>query len=262
MEFGLLGPLFVSDGSAVHAVSSGKQRALLAALLLRAGWVVRAEQLIETLWDSRPPRSAEVTLRNYVVRLRKSIGAAGARIRTSSGGYVFEAADEEIDLRIFDGLRVRAESALRAGDVESAGGMLDRALALWRGPALADVVSLTLHRDLGPALEEQRLHAVELKLRAECASGRSTAAIPELLRLTAAHPWRESLWGHLMVAYAQSGRQAEALAVFRRVQRMLADELAIRPGAELAALHARILAGDAVLPTSSPVLVGAPGRAG
>src|SRR6266702_1248173 len=247
MEFGVLGPLLVSDGSSVHAVSSGKQRALLAALLLQAGWVVRAEQLIETLWDGRPPQSAEVTLRNYVVRLRKSIGAVGARIRTSSGGYLFEAADEEIDLRNFDRLRGRAELALRAGDVESAGGMLDRALALWRGPALADVASDALRRDRCPALEEQRLHVVELKLQADCAAGRSKAAIPELLRLTAAHPWRESLWGQLMVAYVRSGRQAEAWAAYRRVQRLLADELALRPGAELTALHSRILAGGVAI---------------
>ncbi|HEV2639459.1 MAG TPA: AfsR/SARP family transcriptional regulator [Actinocrinis sp.] len=247
MEFGVLGPLLVSEGSSVHAVNAGKQRVLLAVLLLRARWVVQAEQLIEMLWDGRPPQSAEVTLRNYVVRLRKGIGAAGARIRTSSGGYLFEAADEEIDVRNFDRLRVRAELALRAGDAEVAGGMLDRALALWRGPALADVPSEALRRDLCPALEEQRLHVVELKLQAECAAGRSKAAIPELLRLTAAHPWRESLWGLLMVAYVRSGRQSEALAAYRRVQRMLADELAIRPGAELAALHARILAGDLVL---------------
>lgn len=244
MEFGVLGPLLVRDGSSVHAVSSGKQRALLAALLLRAGWVVRAEQLIETLWDGHPPQSAEVTLRNYVARLRRSIGAVGARIRTSSGGYLFEATDEEIDLRMFDRLRVHAELALRAGDVESAGKMLDRALALWRGPALADVASDALRRDLCPALEEERLHVVELKLQADCAAGRAKVAIPELLRLTAAHPWRESLWGQLMVAYVRSGRQADALAAYRRVQRMLADELALRPGAELTALHLRILTGE------------------
>src|SRR5947209_9861814 len=146
MEFGVLGPLLVSDGSSVHAVSSGKQRALLAALLLRAGWIVQAEQLIETLWDGHPPRSADVTLRNYVARLRKSIGAVGARIRTSSGGYLFEAADEEIDVRNFDRLRANAELALRAGDVEAAAGLLGRALALWRGPAAADVASDALRR--------------------------------------------------------------------------------------------------------------------
>ena len=256
MEFGLLGPLRVSDGSSVHPVSSGKQRTLLAALLLRAGWVVRAEQLIELLWDGRPPRSADVTLRNYIVRLRRSIGAAGTRIRTAPGGYVIEAVDDEIDLRIFDRLRVRAEQALRAGDVESAGGMLDRALALWRGPALADVACDTLHRELSPALEEQRLHVLELKLQADSAAGRSKAVIPELLRLTAAHPWRESLWGQLMVAYARSGRQAEALAVYRRVQRMLSDELALRPSAGLTALHAKILTGDAAIDAPLLCLVG------
>jgi DNA-binding SARP family transcriptional activator len=256
MEFGLLGPLLVSDGSSIHAVSSGKQRVLLAALLLRAGWVVRGEELIETLWDGRPPRSAEVTLRNYVVRLRRSIGAVGARIRTSPGGYVLDAADEEIDLRVFDLLCTRAESALRAGDAGSAVGLLDRALELWRGPVLADVACDALHRDLSPAMEEQRLHAVELKLQADCASGRSKAAIPELLRLTAAHPWRESLWAQLMVAYVRSGRQADALATYRSVRRMLADELALSPGGELTVLHARILAGDATV--SAPLPVPAP----
>jgi len=254
MEFGLLGPLLVSDGSSIHAVSSGKQRALLAALLLRAGWAVRSEQLVETLWDGLPPRSAEVTLRNYVVRLRRSIGAVGARIRTSPGGYVFDAADEEIDLRIFDRLRIRAELALRVGKVESADELLDRALALWRGPALADVASDTLRRDLCPALEEQRLHVLELKLQVDCALGRSRVAIPELVRLTEAYPWRESLWGQLMVAYVGSGRQAEALAVYRRVQRMLADELALRPGAELTALHAEILAGNVAPRVPFPAL--------
>jgi DNA-binding SARP family transcriptional activator len=255
MEFGLLGPLRVSDGSTNHAISSGKQRALLAILLLRARWVVQTETLVDMLWDGDPPRSAEVSLRNYVLRLRRSIGSAGERVRTSPGGYVFDAADEEIDVKTFDRLRLHAEAALRVGEVESAADMLDRALALWRGPALADVACDALQRDMGLALEEQRLHVIELKLQAECAAGRSKAAIPELLRLTAAHPWRESLWGQLMIAYVGSGRQAEALAVYRRVQRMLADELALRPGPALAALHARILMGEVSAEAALPSFV-------
>ena len=244
MEFGLLGPLRVSDGGAVHAVNSAKQRAVLAILLLRAGWTVQTQQLIETLWDGSPPRTAEVTVRNYILRLRRSNGAVGARLRTVPGGYVFEAGDEEIDLRLFDRLRCRGEESLRTGDFATASERLTRALALWRGPALADVPCDTLRRDLCPALEEQRLQVEELKLQAECASGRSKSVIPELLRLTSAHPWRESLWGQLMIAYVGSGRQAEALAVYRRVQRMLDEELAVRPGRELTALHSSILAGE------------------
>ena len=158
MEFGVLGPLLVSDGSSVHAVSSGKQRALLAALLLRAGWIVQAEQLIETLWDGHPPRSADVTLRNYVARLRKSIGAVGARIRTSSGGYLFEAADEEIDVRNFDRLRANAELALRAGDVAAIAWILLRLLQRGILPDLLHDPLLQFHaRHLQDAVRQQEL---------------------------------------------------------------------------------------------------------
>jgi len=249
MEFGLLGPLLVHDGEQPRAIGSAKQRVLLAALLLQAGQTVSTDSLTERLWNGRPPASADVVLRNHVLRLRRCIGAAGRRIITRNGGYLLDVAEEEFDLRRFDRLCVLAENAASAGATEEAAELLDDALTLWRGSALADIPSDGLHRDARPALEERRLDALELKLELQCALGRFRTAIPALFRLVEAHPLREGLWAHLMNALFRSGRQAEALDAYRRIERLLREELGIQPGPVLRALQRQILLGAA---TSSP----------
>lgn len=141
MEFAILGPMLVLDDEGVRAVPAAKQRILLAALLTRRGRVVPSDLLAEMVWDGRPPRSAAITLRNYVSRLRNALGAAGDRVETLAGGYRINIEAEEFDAQRFELLRDQGVAALRQGAFELALELLDRALRLWRGPALVDVPS-------------------------------------------------------------------------------------------------------------------------
>src|SRR6478609_268214 len=141
MEFGILGPLLVRDGAGDRPLPAAKQRVLLAALLVRRGQVVPAEVLADTVWDGRPPRTAATTLRNYVMRLRKALGEAGERLVTEAGGYLLAADAEEFDAERFSRLRGLGHDRLRHDEPERAAAHYERALALWRGPALVDVPS-------------------------------------------------------------------------------------------------------------------------
>jgi DNA-binding SARP family transcriptional activator len=245
VEFGILGPLLIKDAAGARTVPAPKQRILLAALLIRAGQPVTAERLAEIVWDGRPPRSAPTTLRNYVMRLRQALGEAGERIETREGGYLLRAAPAEVDLHRFAELRDRGLAALQADAVPDAAALLRDALALWRGPALADVPSDALHREEAERLAEVRLDALELRMAAELRLGRHTAALAELRELTAAHPERERFWAQLMTALELDGRPWEALAVYQRVRALLAEELGVEPGPELKEAHRRITAGQA-----------------
>ncbi|MFI9274365.1 BTAD domain-containing putative transcriptional regulator [Kitasatospora sp. NPDC052896] len=244
MKFGILGPLLVHDGAAVQAVAAAKQRALLAALLVRHGHVVPVDQLAEVVWDGRPPRSAPTTLRNYVMRLRQGLGAAGERIETRSGGYLIRVLPGELDAQHFVELRDQGVAALRGGAAGRAVALLDEALALWRGAALVDVPAEVLRQEEAGRLAEIRLDAVEARLDAALRLGRAAAVIPELRTLTTAHPERERFWAQLMTALYHCGRQSEALGVYRQVHRILADEVGVEPGAELRAVQQRILAAE------------------
>jgi DNA-binding SARP family transcriptional activator/tetratricopeptide (TPR) repeat protein len=252
VEFGILGPLRV----AVHGrdvVLPAKQRVLLAALLLRANRVVPMDTLIETLWDDEPPPSARNTVHGYVKRLRQMPpGAAGERIVTRSPGYVISVADGELDLDRFTSLRDRARSAAASGDWLGAAGQLREALALWRDEPLADVPSAVLQREEVPGLAELRLLALESRIEADLRLGRHADLVAELHRLASIHPLREQVRGQLMLALYRCGQQAEALAAFRGIDRLLRDELGIAPGPELQKLHRRILAADPGL-DASPV---------
>lgn len=244
MEFGILGPLLVRDETGDRLVSAPKQRVVLAALLLRPGQVVPMDTLAETLWDGHPPRSAVASMRNYIMRLRSGLGPAGERISSRSGGYLVEVGENELDSLRFARLRDQGAAAAQEGSFERAAATLGAALALWRGPALADVPSDTLQRDECQRLAESRLDALELKLDAECRLGRYGPAVTELQGLTAAHPERERLWALLMTALYHNGRQSDALAAYRRIRAILADEIGVEPGAELQAVHQWILAAD------------------
>ncbi|HEV2635559.1 MAG TPA: AfsR/SARP family transcriptional regulator [Actinocrinis sp.] len=250
MEFGLLGSLLVRDETGTHVVGAAKQRILLATLLLRPGQVVPVDSLALALWDGRPPRSAATSVRNYVMRLRHALGPAGARISSRPGGYLAEIRDGELDLLRFERLRDQGAQALHDGLPDRAATLLGAAEGLWRGQALADVPSDTLHRDEGPRLAESRLNALELKLEAEGRLGRNGLVIAQLRGLTAAHPERERLWAQLMAALYRDGRQSEALAAYQQVHRMLATEIGVEPGPELRELHRMILSAQ---PLPGPV---------
>jgi DNA-binding SARP family transcriptional activator/Tfp pilus assembly protein PilF len=263
MEFRVLGPVEVwCDGRRVPVLAA-KQRTLLAILLLRAGRVVAAEELIDRLWGERPPTSARKTLHNYVRRLRTTL-AAGAdavavppMLRTEPSGYLLRLGDAELDLHRFERLREQAQQATAAGDPDRAAAILHQALGLWRGSALADVAAETLLRTEAARLEEQRLAALEARIHAELELGRHAELVGELEALAAQHPLRESFRAQLMLALYRSGRQAEALAAYRELRRRLVEELAVEPGRPLQELEHQILTGDSALdlaaePTSGP----------
>jgi DNA-binding SARP family transcriptional activator/tetratricopeptide (TPR) repeat protein len=248
LEFCLLGPLVVRCGGVALPVPRGRQRAVLAVLLLNAGRVVSVGEMAETLWGPSPLPSASVTVRNYVKRLRRVLGDADqARILTRSPGYVIRVDPGELDVARFEVLLEDARSAGRAGHWVAAADQARAALALWRGEPLADVKSEALALREVPRLAELRLQAAELRIDAELRLGRHGVVIAELERMTAAHPLREHLHALLMLALYRDGRQAEALAAYQHARRVLVDELGAEPGAELRELHRQIL-------TTGPVL--------
>ena len=201
MEFCLLGPFAVRAGGAVMPVHAGKQRAVLAALLFNAGRVVPVNELAEVLWGPAPPRSARVTVQNYVKRLRRALADAGpARIGTRPGGYVITVRPGELDVTCFEALVSDARKAVRDGRWGDAAGQARAALTLWRGEPLADVDSELLTARERPRLAELRLQAVETRIDADLHLGHLSEVIAELRLLTGAHPLREHLHAQLMLA--------------------------------------------------------------
>jgi DNA-binding SARP family transcriptional activator/uncharacterized protein HemY len=252
VAIGVLGPLEVRcDGVAV-AVGAGKQRAVLAALLLQIGRTVPAAELAELLWVPTPPPSANVTVRNYVRRLRRALGPAGGQlILTRPGGYLIRAEHCEVDLAQMEQELSAARRAGRDGDWEQAGMRAAASLGLWRGEPLSDVDLPALTALHVPRLAEMRLQAHELRIEADLALGRYAEVVTELPQLLAAHPVRERLYAQLMVAYYRSGRRAEALAAYRSAYDVLAAEAGAEPGPELQALHRKVLHDDPALARSS-----------
>ena len=167
MEFGILGPLLVRDDAGSRFVHAGKQRILLASLLLRPEQTVALDTLADAVWDGRPPVSYVATMRNYVMRLRRSLGSAGYRVKTSFGGYRIALEREEFDVLRFAGLRAEGAAAYQAGAYERAVQLLGDALAVWRGPVLADVPSELLRQQEAPRLDRMRLETQSMKAAAE-----------------------------------------------------------------------------------------------
>jgi DNA-binding SARP family transcriptional activator/tetratricopeptide (TPR) repeat protein len=262
MDFCLLGPLAVRCGDKVVPVRPGKQRAVLAALLLNANRVVPIEELAETLWGTAPPPSARVSVQNYVVRLRKALADEGhCRIGTQPRGYVINVAAGELDMTRFEVLLGAARHAARDGSWDTAAARARTALTLWRGEPLADVESeLLAQRDV-PRLADLRLQALEIRIEADLHLGQHAEVTGELRQMAAAHPLREHLHALLMLALYGEGRQAEALAAYHAARRVLLEELGVEPGRELQSLHQQILTADPALnPSGPPWPAGGAGR--
>jgi len=259
VDFGLLGPLLVRDGTRQVAVSAPRQRVLLAALLLAAGRVVSVDALAETVWDGHPPAGARAALHSAIQRLRSTLGPAGAGlIGTRPPGYLIQLGDSEFDVRQFEVLAARGRADAQAGAWVQASDLLREALALWRGEALADVPSQLLRARELPRLEDQRLHALAGRIDADLQLGRHGEVVAELRQLVAARPLVEHFHAQLMLGLYGSGRQADALAAYQAVRRVLADELGVDPGPELRLLHQRILAADPGLLPAAGSPPGAP----
>ena len=247
MEFRVLGPLEARDGERVMTLGGARQRALLAILLLRAGEVVSVDRLIDELWGDEPPATAAHTVQVFVSRLRKALEQGGfSRLRTRAPGYVIELETDELDLARFERLVERARGEIAASP-QAAAATLREALALSRGPALADFAFEPFAQAPAARLEELRLATLEKRIDADLACGRHTELVGELESLVREHPLRERLRGQLMLALYRSGRQAEALDVFQAGRRVLVDELGIDPSPALQRLERAILQQDASL---------------
>ena len=228
MEFRILGPLEVLSGGHAIDLGGGKQRTLLAVLLLDANTVVSRDRLVGALWEDAPPETAPKALQVYVSGLRKALGRE--RLQTKAPGYVLALQHGELDRHRFDELRESGRPA--------------EALALWRGPALADFARSRFARTEIARLEDLRLGCLEDRIDDDLGEGDHAELAGELEALVAEHPLRERLRGQLMLALYRSGRQAEALAAYQAARRSLVDELGIEPGRELRELQRRILEQD------------------
>jgi DNA-binding SARP family transcriptional activator len=239
-SFRILGPLEVMDGQAAIALGGPRQRALLVALLLRAGRVVPTEQLVDELYGANPPKHATTGLQNSVVALRKALGQDVLLFRAP--GYVLSVSPEQVDAHRFEAL---VRDARRAGPDERRT-LLSRALELWRGPPLAEFAFDDWAQGEIRRLEELRLVAVEDRIATDIELGHPGDVVAELERLVEEQPLRERPRELLMLALYRAGRQAEALSAFADA-RVALDELGIEPGEGLRQLQAAILRHDAGL---------------
>ena len=239
-EFRILGPVqAVRDGREL-AVGGPKRRAVLALLLVAAGRVVPAERLAEDLWGASPPPGAAGTLRSHLSRLRALVGPDAALVAWG-GGYALAAGPDQLDAGRFERLAGAAREALEHGEAAAAAARFREALGLWRGRALADVADVEALARESARLEELRLVAVEGRIEADVELGLAAEVAGELESLVAGHPLRERLWRLLVLALYRAGRQADALAAYRRARTVLAEELGIEPGEELRQLERAVL---------------------
>jgi YVTN family beta-propeller protein len=263
LEFRVLGPLDVFERGRPLDVGSGKQRALLALLLLRAGEVVSRDGLIDALWGERPPPSAPNSVHIYVSRLRRALG--DGRLETRGRGYLLRLGPQELDLGRFERLLVEGRELLAGGDAARAAETLRAALSLWRGPPLSDFASEPFAQTEIARLEELHLTALGERIEADLTLGRHAELVPELEALVREHPLRERFRAQLMLALYRSDRQAEALETYQQARRTLREELGLEPGRTLQDLERAILRQDADLDPperASRVAVRAPRRSG
>ena len=245
LEVRLLGPLEVTSQGREVPTGGPKPRALLAALALEAGRVVSVDSLVESLWPGEPPDTAGHAVQVYVSQLRKALGEGA--IATRPPGYAFELDPASVDVHRFVRLAGEGREALGGGDAAAGSSVLREALALWRGPALADFTYEPFAQTEIARLEDLRAVAVEDRIEADLALGRHAELVSELEALVESQPLRERPRGQLMLALYRSGRQADALAAYRAARETLVEELGIDPGPALRELEAAILRQDEAL---------------
>ena len=260
-EFRLLGPVELVLEGEVVPLRAAKPRALLAILLLSRNRVVSLDRIVDELWSDEPPETATKAAQVYVSQLRKLLGD---RLERRAPGYVLRVEEGEADADRFEALLARADEQRERGD--DAAETLAEALALWRGPALGEFAEAPFAAAEAARLEELRLTAVERRVDVDLERGRYGAVVAELERLVRDQPLRERPHEQLMLALYRSGRQADALAVYRALRERLAYELGLTPSAALRDLERRILQQDPELeaarqPTRPPPTTAPPRRA-
>lgn len=259
LDFSVLGPVSVVGGGTTSTPTAPKQRVVLALLLYHANRVVTVPEIVEALWEDRPPPSALAALHGYVSAIRRRLSGAGRVpattdprqhpvLQTHPSGYVLRLSPHQLDLSRFRAFAAQGRDRLAERRCEAAAALLGRALACWEGPAFADVRSASVLSHYAARLDEDRLAVLEQRIGAELCLGRAAFVVGELLELCAHHPLREGLHRQLMVALGLTDRQTEALQVFAGVRRRIIDEIGLEPGAGLRALQQAILDGADPLP--------------
>ncbi|MFE3829129.1 BTAD domain-containing putative transcriptional regulator [Streptomyces sp. NPDC059092] len=238
-RYRILGPTLAQHADGTPAALGGARlRALLTVLALRPGRTVPVGVLVAEVWDGDPPADAVGALQALVGRLRRTLGAPA--VASENGGYRLCAHEDDVDLHRFGALAREGAQALEAGDAAKAAGLLDDALALWRGPALADLPDRTTE---AARWETRRMEARRIRLTAALALGLAEEALPELVALCGEFPLDEPLQALRIRALRDASRPAAALAAYEEVRRALADRLGTDPGPELRALHGELLRG-------------------
>lgn len=236
----LLGPVEVeSDDGRLVVLGAAKERSLVAVLALAGGAAASTDSLIWALWGDEPPAAARKTLQTYVWNLRKALGAN--TVITEPAGYRLRIGPGDVDIDRFRTLVREGDDALRRGDTEPARRLLAEALGLWRDEPFTGVAQHTGLAAQAVRLQQERLSALEARIAADLAAARHHDVVGELEMLVQQHPFRERLWGHLMLALYRCGRQADALAVYQRVRVLLREELGLEPGGDLRRLETAIL---------------------
>jgi DNA-binding SARP family transcriptional activator/tetratricopeptide (TPR) repeat protein len=245
VEFRVLGPLELVHDAQGIPLAAARERIVMAMLLLEAGHVIPVDRLIEGVWGDEPPATARGQIQNCVSTLRRRILAVEGRdlIRTRVPGYLLQLDDGALDLHLFERRVAEGRALTAAGDPSGAARKLRGGLALWRGPALADVESRLVQLGV-TRLNERRIAVLGECLDCELAAGAHLELVGELAELVEAHPLHERFKALLMTALYRGGRQAEALEVYRRAREVLLDELGVEPGEELRRLHRAILNGE------------------
>lgn len=250
LEYGVLGPVRVTRSGTPLSLGGPQQRAVLALLVMEAGSVVSVRRLADSLWAERPPAASLTTIQTYVCHLREILepgrgrGEPGHVLVTESGGYRLQADNGSVDAALFERRACSGQAMLARGACGEAADELGRGLSLWRGDVLADLAQFEFVAPFARRLEEIRLLAIESKIDAELALGRHATVVADLEQLVGRHPLRERLQAQRMLALYRCGRQFDALAAYRRLQRLLDEELGVEPSPPLRELHRAILAQD------------------
>ncbi len=258
MDFRILGPLEVLDGDRHLALGGTRQRALLALLLLHANEVVSSDRLTAELWGEDRLEDASKALQVAVSRLRRTLepqraaGQASELLVTRAPGYELRLEHGQLDVHRFEDRLAGGREALAAGDLTAAADKLTGALALWRGPPLADLGYESFSQVEIGRLEELRTSALEERIATDLEFGRHVDLVAEVEELVRRHPLRERLREQLMLALYRCGRQADALEVYQDARRALTEELGIEPSRELRDLQRAILRQDPALDRRPP----------
>jgi DNA-binding SARP family transcriptional activator len=250
VQIKVLGPIEVSRDGRVIRLSGRGQRTLLAALALEHGRVVMVDRLIDIVWDSAPPASARTRIQAHISAMRQAMSQATQRgtgpLLTAASGYALSSDGVQTDLASFNALVADGRAASASGRLAIASGLFADALALWRGPALADITGLAIRAAARP-LDESRLLTVEAKAEADLAIDRCDTVVGELSAWLTALPLRERLRALLMTAFYRLGCRSDALSLYREGRQVMIAELGIEPSPQLRDLHQRILADDDAL---------------